>query len=590
MGATVSSGNLFSPDRELVVRQLPLEQLVAAGWPGIDHDSYLVALQQAGEVIGKNIAPKGPENDKLEFRIERGRLVLPAAVEDYRQTIRDLGIPQLFISERYGGLEAPRSIMTAYAEMLWQADPGLAAGTLLTGGNGSLLQTFGSEEVKQLFLPGIAAGRLSASMNLTEQTAGSDVWSLQTKAVPKEDGTARLYGQKMFISWPGDVQMVLARDTDSQRISLYAVPLEIDGHRNDVDIIGIERKLGLHSSPTCTIAYGEEGSGAIGFLVGERDRGLQHMFQMMNDARQQVAGQGIAMIEAAFQAAREYAQNRKQFGKPIAEFYLVQQMLADMNIHAQVLRAVVSEAVFASDLATIFTRNGELEKAAPYANLTAVLTPAIKYRATEEGIRLARSGLQIHGGYGYITDVDAERHLRNSVIATIYEGTSEIQVTSFLGEALLGMRGEGRANVNPVLQQMRRELSGTTYSHGLEEVKPIVLDAIDRIQHHDNLTQGALPHLGMMYMEMMERHPELNPREVLNYVAPGAKPLANMVIDTYGAMLLMRQAQRERTGEKAISAQYFIQQVLQPNLDRDERQIGGLNSITLELMRKVALL
>ena len=609
--------NLFTShdDRMFVFDHLPLERLVEAGWPSINRDTARSMLDEAGRIIGRKIAPAGPDNDHNPFTVKDGELVPPASFLRYQEIVRDHGLAGTFTSEEYGGLGLPMALNTFLGEMLFQADPGYATTTMLSGGVADLIQAYASEELKQKYLPDLASGKLTGCMDITEPGAGSDVFAISaTKAFPDGNGTAIIKGNKIFITNGGaDVHMVLAKDHDDGQLSLYLVPKIIDGRSNHVQVMGLEEKLGLHTSPTCRVEFGdglgfEKGSGkdeagSLGYLVGQKGKGVPQMFKLMINARLQVGGQGLGTIEASLLATKRYAVERRQFGKPIAELGPVTKMLAEMQIQSEAIRAVLYETAFSFDMAKALHDTGKPEDAQVHANRAAVLTPLIKFYAAEEAVRLTRWGIQIHGGYGFTKEFDVERHFRNAPIIAIYEGTSQIQVSQFLEQALYGVAGmKCRANLSQVVAEMRTELQQMTYKPCFEDERRttfrgegLVLPSLKQNMLGTlDLLDQSLDHLRSVYADVMTMQqglsPEgLSPKDVFNYISPGAEPLATMAVEAYAAFLLLRQAQEDPTQHKEVSAISFIRR-LEAKAGSYAREIQSIQPETLnELMAAARL-
>jgi alkylation response protein AidB-like acyl-CoA dehydrogenase len=343
----------------------------------------------------------------------------------------------------HGGQGLPFVLSAAMMDNLNAANIGFALCPMLSMGAIEAIERHGSDELKRDYLPKIVSGEWPATMNLTEPQAGSDVGALKTRAEPKGDGSWRIKGTKIFITY-GDhdlsdqiVHMVLARTAGAPEgtrgISLFLVPkLLPDGSPNDLRCVSIEHKLGIHASPTCVMSYGDH-EGAIGWLIGPENGGMAAMFTMMNNARLNVGLQGVGIAERATQRAVAYAIERKQGQRnrlpvPIAEHPDVRRMLMRMRALTMGARALAYYAF------------GQIDRAAkgdPGAGLRAeVLTPLVKAWCTDVGIEVANLGIQVHGGMGYIEETGAAQHLRDARIASIYEGTNGIQAADLVGRKL----------------------------------------------------------------------------------------------------------------------------------------------------------
>ncbi|HTK00497.1 MAG TPA: acyl-CoA dehydrogenase, partial [Bordetella sp.] len=348
---------------------------------------------------------------------------------------------------------------------------------LLTDGVIEALLTVGSETLRAAFVPNLVAGKWTGTMNLTEPQAGSDLAQVATRAVPQADGSYRLTGQKIFITYgehdmaENIVHLVLARTPDAPRgvkgISLFVVPKflpETDGSlgaRNDVWCASLEHKLGIHGSPTAVLMYGagkgDVGEGAVGYLVGEENRGLEYMFIMMNAARFAVGQQGIALAERATQQAVAYARERVQ-GRAvegssgpvtIAHHPDVQRMLLTMRALTEGGRALSYVTAAAFDLAS---HHPDAETRARNRAFCEFLVPVVKGFCTESAVEVASLGVQVHGGMGYIEETGAAQHYRDARILPIYEGTTAIQANDLIGRKLLR---DGGATARAILQAVR---------------------------------------------------------------------------------------------------------------------------------------
>jgi len=343
---------------------------------------------------------------------------------------------------------------------------------MLTHGAGHALELTGSPRQKQLFLRPMVSGEWTGTMVLTEPQAGSDLGQVRTRAVPEGDHY-RLFGQKIFITWgehdltDNIVHLVLARTPDAPEgvkgISLFIVPkflLNPDGtpgQRNDVRCVSIEHKLGIHASPTCVLAYGDE-SGAVGYLVGEENRGLEYMFTMMNHARLAVGVEGIAIGERAYQHALEHARTRVQ-GREVGQrsgdrvtiihHPDVRRMLMSMRAQTEAMRAVACFAGAALDKAKRHPDPAEQRRSQALVDL---LIPVVKGWCTEQGVEIASTGIQIHGGMGFVEETGAAQYLRDARITTIYEGTTGIQANDLIGRKVAFEKG---ATAFAVIEAMR---------------------------------------------------------------------------------------------------------------------------------------
>ncbi|WP_265500158.1 acyl-CoA dehydrogenase [Paracoccus beibuensis] len=397
-------------------------------------------LSEAGKLAQNVLAPLNRAGDEHPARLENGVVrSSPGFAEGFR-AIADGGWVGVSADPEYGGMGLPQALNMAVAEMMSGACLALQLNPLLTQGQIEALEHHASDELKALYLPKLIGGEWSGTMNLTEPGAGSDVGALTTRAEPAGDGTYRIRGQKIYITWgDSDVtantcHLVLARLPGAAKgtrgISLFMVPKLIPddegnpGVANSLKVVSLEEKLGIHGSPTCVMSY----EGATGWLVGEEHKGMAAMFTMMNVARLGVGMQGVGVAEAALQKAVAYATDRSQMG-PIIRHPDVRRMLATARAEVFAARAIGLGCATAIDMARA---TGEVEHAAR----AAFLTPIAKAYGTDVGIRVADMGVQVHGGMGYVEETGAAQYLRDVRITSIYEGTNGIQAMDLVGRKL----------------------------------------------------------------------------------------------------------------------------------------------------------
>jgi len=440
-----------------------LEEMLEHGslaLPGFEESSpdlVEAVLDEAARLAGEVWAPLNTSGDRQGCkRRDDGSVTLPAGFAEAYQAYAEGGWNGIGVSESLGGQGLPEVVASAVQEMLHGANMALGLCPMLTAGAIEALAHHGSDEQKALYLPKLVEGAWTGTMNLTEPQAGSDLSRVRTRAVPQEDGVYRLYGQKIYITWgehdaaENIIHLVLARKPDAPEgnkgISLFLVPkylVNADGslgQRNDVTCASIEHKLGIHGSPTCTLSFGE-GEGAIGYLVGEEGRGLNHMFTMMNEARHKVGVQGIGVAERACQHAFAYAKDRTQGRSPrsgrddcpISDHLDVRRMLLSMRARTDALRALALYCAAQLDVA----RHGadDSDRAAAQARVD-VLIPVVKAFSTDQAVEIASLGIQVQGGMGYIEETGAAQLLRDARIAPIYEGTNGIQALDLAGRKL----------------------------------------------------------------------------------------------------------------------------------------------------------
>ena len=449
-----------------------LPRLMEQGLVDLSFDVVDPVLEEAGKFAAAVIAPLDRTADKQGCSAKDGVVTTPEGWRGAYEAWTAAGWSSVAAEEEFGGQHLPTSITSALTEFWNSASPSFGIGGVLTMGAIEALTAHGAPELQHTYLPKMVAGTWTGTMNLTEPQAGSDLAVLRAKAVKQDDGTYRIFGTKIFISYgehdlaENIVHLVLARLPDApagtRGISLFVVPkflVNADGSlgaRNDVVCAGIEHKLGLHGSPTCTMVFGETGEGAIGYLVGEENRGLACMFTMMNNARLAVGIQGVAVAERATQRAFAYAKERRQ-GKapgvegsaPIIAHPDVKRMLLTMRAETDAARALCLRTADALDRSHRLA--DPIARAAAFAEAS-LLTPVAKAFSTDIGIEVASTGVQVHGGMGYVEETGAAQHLRDARIFAIYEGTNGIQAIDLVTRKL---PQEGGDVVNAVIADYR---------------------------------------------------------------------------------------------------------------------------------------
>jgi alkylation response protein AidB-like acyl-CoA dehydrogenase len=439
-----------------------LKQVIDTGAFGdLSEDLVDAVLGEAGRFASEEIAPLARIGDEQGAVLKDGAVTMPAGWKELYRRWTDGGWNALSGPEAYGGQALPTMLAMAAHEMWNSAAMAFGLGPMLTMGAVEALDKHASEALKETYLAKLVSGEWMGTMNLTEPQAGSDLAALRSRAERAGDGTYRIFGQKIFITFgehdfsDNIVHLVLARLPDApagtRGISLFLVPkfLVNDdgslGKRNDVFCSGLEHKLGIHASPTCTMIYGDgfggAEPGAIGWLIGEENKGLACMFTMMNNARLAVGTQGMAMAEAATQKALAYANERRQ-GKaadfagegmaPIVHHADVQRSLLTMKALTQMARAICYSCAHAIDMARASTDN----EAAHWRDRANLLTPLAKAFSTDVGVDVASLGVQVHGGMGFIEETGAAILYRDARIAPIYEGTNGIQAIDLVTRKL----------------------------------------------------------------------------------------------------------------------------------------------------------
>jgi len=438
-----------------------LGDAIEAGLLGDLGDDLVDAiLHEAGRFATDEVAPLAEAGDRQGSRLVDGRVVTPDGWRDLYKNWIAGGWNGLTAPEDFGGQALPHMLNVAALEMWNSGSMAFALCPTLTMGAIEAINSHASGELKNTYLAKLVSGEWTGTMNLTEPHAGSDLGVLKTRAERRDDGTYRIFGQKIFITWgehdaaDNIIHLVLARLPDApagtRGISLFLVPkflVNADGSlgaRNDLFAHSLEHKLGIHGSPTCTMIYGDgkfgEEKGAIGWLVGEENKGLACMFTMMNNARLAVGMQGVAIAEAATQKAVAYARERVQ-GKapnwagggmsPIIDHPDVTRTLLTMKALTQGARAISYTCAHAIDMS-----HRAADRKQHWQERAALLTPIAKSFSTDVGVDVASSGIQVHGGMGFIEETGAARYLRDARIAPIYEGTNGIQAIDLVTRKL----------------------------------------------------------------------------------------------------------------------------------------------------------
>ncbi|HEY6258861.1 MAG TPA: acyl-CoA dehydrogenase [Xanthobacteraceae bacterium] len=481
-------------------------------------------LAEAGRFASDVLAPLNAVGDRHGTPLEDGVVATPPG---WRQAYRDwaaAGWNAVAAPAQWGGQELPQAINAACLEMWNAASMAFGIGPILTMAGVEALARHGSDALKRIYLPKLVSGEWMGTMQLTEPQAGSDVGALRTKAERAPDGTYRISGQKIFITYgehdltDNIIHLVLARLPDApagtRGLSLFLVPkfaVNADGSlgaRNDVRAHSVEHKLGIHGSPTCTMVYGDQG-GATGFLIGEENRGMACMFTMMNQARLAIGLQGVAIAERATQQALAFARERRQ-GRaagaagpsPIIAYPDVKRMLLTMRSLTRAARAICYATAVALDRAQRSADPAARQAAHDRASL---LTPAAKAFSTDIGCEVASLGLQVHGGMGFVEETGAAQHYRDARIAPIYEGTNGIQAIDLLTRKLPLAGGE---TIKTYLKELRHIVeavnatndpafgwTGVRLAEALDSLERATQWLLARPQQDDAALAGATPYL-----------------------------------------------------------------------------------------------
>ena len=528
-------------------------------------------LSEAARFAETVLAPLNRSGDTEGAHWHEDGVTTPAGFKDaYRQFVEG-GWPQLGADAEYGGQGVPLMLATAAQEIWAAANLAFKLCPMLTHGAAHALETTGSPEQRERYLPKMIRGEWTGTMVLTEPQAGSDLGLIRTRAVPQADHY-RIFGQKIFITW-GDhdytdniIHMVLARidgaPPGTRGISLFIVPKVLvgaDGRlgaRNEVRCLSIEHKLGIHASPTCVLGFGEK-QGAIGYLVGEPNRGLEYMFIMMNTARLAVGLEGYAVAERAFQQAAQWARTRVQGRPPVAAGSApatiihhpdVKRMMLGMKSGVEAMRALTLYAACQLDLAR-YADDADLRAAAQARG--DLLIPIVKGWCTEFGIEIASVGIQVHGGMGFIEETGAAQYLRDVRITAIYEGTTGIQSNDLIGRKIGRDRG---AAMQSLIAEMLSELEAIAAG------EPVVQEIRTQTRESIGLLREATDAIAALYSKAPEQ------------AAAVSVPYLKLCGTAIGGWLMARAASiaakkldgadREFYAGKLASARFYAAQIL----------------------------
>jgi alkylation response protein AidB-like acyl-CoA dehydrogenase len=490
-------------DMQFVVKELiGLEEI--AQLPGCEEvtpDLVDAVIEEAGKFATGVLDPLNQPGDRHGV-VLKDHVVTPApGFKEAYDLFCEAGWGALANDPQWGGQGLPHTIAALTSEMWNAACMSFCLCPMLTAGAIQAIKRHGTAEQQATYLPNLVSGKWSGTMNLTEPQAGSDLSAVRARAV-REGDHYRISGTKIFITWgehtmaENIIHLVLARTPDAPEgvkgISLFIVPKFLAngdgslGDRNDVKCVSVEHKLGIHASPTCVMAYGD-GDGAIGYLVGEENRGLEHMFTMMNFARLEVGIEGVAIADRAYQRALEFAKTRVQGREvgaksgdrvTIIHHPDVRRMLMSMKAQTEAMRALASLASAHLDRALLHP-----DKAVRARNQSMfdLLTPVVKGWCTEQSIEIASLGVQIHGGMGFVEETGAAQYLRDARITTLYEGTTAIQANDLIGRKMAFEKG---VTAKELIEQMRAldaELGKAAAHEELSTIRRTLLESVDAL-------------------------------------------------------------------------------------------------------------
>ncbi len=535
------------------------------GFAAATPDLIDAVLAESAKLAAEVFAPLNTVGDRAGAVLAGDAVTLPPGFADAYRRYVDGGWASLCADPAHGGQGLPFVLASAVHEQLTSANMAFSLGMMLSQGAIEALQAHAAPALQAEYLTRLVSGEWMGTMNLTEPQAGSDVGALRTRAEPHPDGSYRIAGSKIYISWgehdvaPNIVHLVLARLPDAppgtKGISLFLCPkLLPDGRRNDLRCVGLEHKLGIHASPTCTMAFGENGD-CVGYLVGAEGAGMKAMFTMMNHARIGVGLQGVAIAERAYQGAVAYARDRVQsarFGAGGASVAIIEH--ADVRRMLMTIRATTE----AARALTYFTA-AAVDRAHAAGDVAAagradLLTPVTKAWATDSGVEMASLAVQVFGGMGFVEETGAAQHLRDARIAPIYEGTNGIQALDLVGRKL---GADGGSHWRSLFGDIRQTIRELPPKGDLGLLRPYLDDALAALETATLWLTG-------------------NRGEAPADIAAGATPYLRMFAVTVGGWLLAKQAvaASERLAAndgdaaflnaKIATARFFAEQMLPP--------------------------
>lgn len=483
-----------------------------AGFDDLNVETAAAILIEAGRFTEEELDPINIPGDRTGCDLTNGEVRTPPGWKEAYRNWSEAGWNGVSAPTEWGGQGLPVMLQTALQELWHSGSASFASGPMLTTGAIETLEAYAASDLKSRYLPNLVAGTWMGTMNLTEPQAGSDLSTIRARAEPADDDSYRIFGQKIFITYgehdltENIIHLVLARLPDApagtKGISLFLVPkiLVNDdgtlGDRNDVVCAGIEHKLGLHGSPTCTMVYGERGEGAIGWLVGEKHQGLAAMFTMMNISRLTVGTQGVAISARAFDQALAYAHERRQGRAPgasrdttslIVEHPDVQRDLITMKSLTAASRAIAYYCAHAIDM----SRRGPKDTRNAWADRASLLTPIAKAFPTDAGIEIASLGVQVHGGAGYIEETGAAQHIRDARIFALYEGTNGIQAIDLVTRKLRLSQGLAVKQLIEEFELIAREAAAVDRAD-FGQMGPRLVDALKHLRATTEFLSASL--------------------------------------------------------------------------------------------------
>ncbi len=489
------------------------------GFEEAGYDTAQAVLEECAKFNEDVLSPLNWEGDKNPSSFKDGKVTTTAGFKEAFRQYAEGGWQGLQHPLEFGGQGLPKTIGAACGEMMNSANMSFALCPLLSDGAIEALLTAGSDELKATYLENLVTGKWTGTMNLTEPQAGSDLALVRTRAEPQPDGSYKVFGTKIYITYgehdmaENIVHLVLARVQGAPEgvkgISLFVVPKFMVGKdgslgaRNDVHCVSIEHKMGIKASPTAVLQYGDHG-GAVGYLVGQENRGLEYMFIMMNAARYAVGVQGIAIAERAYQKAVQYAKDRVQSrpvdgsmaaSAPIIHHPDVKRMLMTMRAYTEGCRALAAGAAAAYDAAH---HHPDADTRKQNAAFYEFMVPLVKGYSTEMSLEVTSLGVQVHGGMGFIEETGAAQYYRDAKILTIYEGTTAIQANDLVGRKTARDGGTSAKAIVVQIETTEKELAKSTSAHAqamlkrLSSARKALIDVIDFVAGNTKAQPNAV--------------------------------------------------------------------------------------------------
>jgi len=551
-------------------------------------DMYAAVLRELG-TIAAELGETAKESDEIGVKLENGEVIYTPGFEQGLKAFKESDALALNVKRDYTGPGMPGLVNMMNVEMSCKADAAFMTVYAFYSGVAKTLEAFASEEMKNEYIPKLVSGECGGSMSLTEPDAGSDLSQIRTTAKKKGDHW-EITGNKIFISnGNGELSLVLARsgteEDGTKGLSMFLVPRFIENQGETATNFKLERlehKLGIRASPTLELSF----ENSVGYLVGKEGEGLKQMFYLMNEARLGVAVQSLGIAQKSLEESKEYAAQRVQFGKPIAQHELMADKLIDMETDVKAMRSMVYKACFYADMQEGLetklhnfkgskNEKAQLEKKfKKYKFLARELVPLVKYFTTEKCIQIARDNIQIHGGNGFTTEYEAERHLRDSIITAIYEGTSQIQALMAMGDTL------------------KKSKAGTLfgmpfpYVEGVKgagrSIKGNFSNSLDRkLTQAGNYYNSAVEHLKRPFARAMITKNKKLKDEALSYAMLNAERLTRLKAYKTIAEILVDEA--KKFPERKPVAERFLKNYL-PDMRKDCELICSGDKTTLEYM------